>query len=220
MKAKLTRIPTKELGILAKRVIEASKSGNFTIVKNNELLGEIEKQYADYEKVYAKKTYSGKGDIVAEADRERDLVFSSIKLFLSGYSKIKTMPHAQSADELYQIFKGFGLNLHHFNYAKETAQLNSLIAELETEQNKAKITALNLTETFENLKTAQTNFEKLYNEQAEANAELHNLPSATEIRRYLEHSLRNYFTLLTAMKDVKGWELIYEEINEIVKGIW
>ncbi len=218
MKINLRSIATKELGALAKRVIEASKSGNFTVVENNELLVEIENQYAIYQKVYSKKAFSGKGDIVAEADRKRDEIYSDLKAFLAGYRRIKTMPNAQDAEDLYQIFKDFGLGLDRYSYLKESAQLDNLILELEKEPNKAKLTTLGLADTFTALKMAQTEFETLYNEQAEANADLHNLPTATELRRDLEKALRNYFNLLTAMKQVPNWELIYEEINEIVKG--
>ncbi len=218
MRIKFSSIANKELGALAKTVIEASKSGRFTIVENNELLAEVEKQYAIYQKVYSKKAFSGKGNLVAQLDRKRDHIYSDMKAFLLGYSRIKTLPNADSAEELYQIFKEFGLGLNEYNYYKESAQLNNLIAELEKEPNKTKLTALNLADTFEALKTVQKEFETVYKEQAEANADLHNIPSATEIRRYIEKALRNYFTLLTAMKNVAGWELIYQEINELVKS--
>ncbi len=218
MKIHLSKVATKELGGLAQRVIDASNNGNFTVVENNPLLLEVEKQYAIYQQVYSKKTYSGKGDVVAQADRKRDAIFSDLKQYLAGYRRIKTMDNADLAEELYQIFKDFGLGLDKYNYLKESAQLDNLIAELDKTPNKEKLTALKLSETFEGLKIAQTEFKQIYNEQAEANADLHNLPSATEIRRDLEQALRNYFALLTAMKDISGWELIYHDINEIVKG--
>ncbi len=219
MKITFRKVATKELATLAQRVIEASKSGNYTVVENNELLQKVEEQYSIYEQVYMKKTYSGKGELVAEADRKRDVLFSKMKKFLDGYRQIETMPNAQAADELYHTFKDFGLGLYRLNYARETAQLNKLIEELKKVENTEKLEALNLTDFFAQLKNAQTNFEKLYNEQAEDNADLHHIPSATEIRKNLEEALRDYFGLLTAMRNVSGWELIYEEINELVKGI-
>lgn len=219
MKTALSRISTKELATLAHRVIEASKSQKYQIVENNPLLQEVEKQYAIYEKVYSKKMFSGKGVEVKEADEKRDELFSKMRNFLKGYIEIDTMPNAQQAKEVYEVFQDFGKNLLRLNYAEETAQLSKLIATLDSPENKEKLTALNLADFFEILKTAQADFELLYNEQAEANAELRNLPSATAIRKTLEQTLRSYFALLSAMKTIEGWNLLYNEINEIVKGV-
>ncbi len=219
MRISFSKISTKELATLAKRVIKASKSGDYTVLADNELLQKVEEQYAIYYQVYTKKTYSGKGELVAEADHTRDVLFSKIKKFLDGYRQIETMPNAQMADELYHIFKDFGLGLYKLNYANESAQLNKLIEELEKEENTEKLTALNLTDSLAQLKASQLHFEQVYNEQAEDNADLHHMPSATEIRKDLEEALRDYFGLLTVMKNISGWGLIYEEINELIKGI-
>ncbi len=219
MKITFSNISTKSLSTLAERVIKSSKNGNFTVTENNPLLLKIEDEYQQYEKAYSKLTYSGKGAEVAEADSKRDKTFNDLKVFLSGYSRIDSVPNSQEAKELYQVIKQLGLKIDRLSYAQETAMMKKIIEELETTENQNKLTALNLTNTFNQLKTEQENFETLYAEQAEANADLHNLPSATELREGLENALRNYFNLLTAMKDVEGWELIYAEINEIVKGI-
>lgn len=120
---------------------------------------------------------------------------------------------------LYEVFKKYGLDLDRLSYSAETAQMNNLLLELDAESNKEKIATLQLTAYFAKLKQAQTDFEAIYATQAEANAELSSLPSATTIRRNLEKALRNYFTLLTAMKDDEEWSLLYQDINQIVKGI-
>ncbi len=219
MKVSLSTIPTKELATLAQRVINSSRKGEYRVIENHQLLIEIEKQYDLYQKIYTKKTYSGKGKIVANADRERSKIFTKMKKFLNGYREIDTMPNAKDAEDLYSVFKHFGLDLNRYNYARETAQLNKLIAALEQEENSQKLLALNLMDTFIELKEAQRSFEQLYSEQAEANADLHNLPTATRLRKDLEISLRDYFNLLTAMRKIDEWQLIYADINEIVKGI-
>ncbi len=219
MKITLNRQTTQELATLAKRVISASKNGKYTVVENHELLLVIENHYNNYEKVYAKKLFSGKGKEVAQADKKRDKLFSNLKKFLNGYRGIDVLPNAKSAEELYQIVERYGLDIDRLNYAEESAQMNKLIEELSSADNIEKITALNLAGFFEQLKTAQQQFESLYLEQIEANADLRKLPSATQIRKGLEQSLRNYFSLLSAMKNVSGWKEIYFEINEIVKGV-
>ena len=44
------------------------------------------------------------------------------------------------------------------------------------------------------------------------------LPSASTIRKNLESAIKNYLALLTAMKNVENWKLIFADINEIVKA--
>ena len=44
------------------------------------------------------------------------------------------------------------------------------------------------------------------------------MPSASAIRHDLEKNIKTYISLLTAMKDVVGWELLYSDTNELVKS--
>ena len=61
-------------------------------------------------------------------------------------------------------------------------------------------------------------FEAIFADQAEANADLRQMTSASAIRRDLEKNLKVYLNLLTAMKDDAGWELLYSDTNEFVKA--
>ena len=61
-------------------------------------------------------------------------------------------------------------------------------------------------------------FEAIFADQAEANADLRQMTSESAIRRDLEKNLKVYLNLLTAMKDVAGWELLYSDTNEFVKA--
>lgn len=218
MKINLQKLSTKVLATLAERTINSSKKGQYKIVENHELLQEIEKEYELYEKVYAKLTYSGKGQSIAEADAQRDKLFAGIKIYIRGFERLPNMPGYADAMALLEVFKTYGLDLDKLNYAAETAQMNKLLADLEKPGNAAKLKTLNLTEYTAQLKQAQADFEALYAEQAEANADLHQMPSATSIRKSLEAALRNYYNLLTAMKNVESWKLLYADINEIVKA--
>lgn len=217
MKITFGKISTKELAALAERVINSSENGKYTVVENHELLLEIKNEYENYDKVYNKSSFSGKGEDVAAADEARDKVFSNLKDFLKSYSKMTSMANFEDAGALYKVLKKTGLNIHRNNYAEQTALMKKLIEDLSTEENLEKISALNLMSVYDNLRAAQSRFERLYAEQAEANAELRILPSASDIRTNLQKDLDNYFKLLSAMKKVPGWEMIYVEINELVK---
>lgn len=217
MKISFSKISTKELATLGQRVINSSESGKYTVVENHDLLLEIKNQYDDYDKVYNKLAFSGKGEEVAAADEARDKIFKDMKAFLKGYSSLTSMTNHTDAVELYKVFKKMGLGIDRLNYAEQSAQMKKLLEELITLENQGRLESLNLFNVYDELTSAQNYFEELYAEQAEANAELRTLPSASAIRSNLEIALDNYFKLLSAMKNVTGWEMIYADINELVK---
>lgn len=219
MKITLARLTTKDLATLAQRVIQISKNEKHQKTQQqNPLLADLEKKSQAYDEVYAKQIFSGKGKSVAEADEAMDKAFVSVKNFLWGYQQVSSVPHSDKAKELYELIKGFGTDLDRLSYSAESAQMKKLIEELEKTENKTKLTALSLTTAFTDLKTKQENFEQIYAEQVEANADLRKTPSATAFRRELEKTLRAYLDFVNIMKVQKDWERVYQEINEIVKA--
>ncbi|WP_027388174.1 hypothetical protein [Chryseobacterium gregarium] len=77
---------------------------------------------------------------------------------------------------------------------------------------------LSLTAAFAEMKSKHENFEVIFAGQAEANAGLRQMTSASAIRKDLEKHLKSYFSLLTAMKEVDRWQLLYSDTNELVKA--
>lgn len=219
MKISLQRISTKDLATLAQRVIQISKNEKHQKTQQqNPLLADLEKKSQAYDEVYAKQVFSGKGKSVAEADEARDKAFVSVKNFLWGYQQVSSAPHSDKAKE-FELIKGLGTDLDRLSYSAESAQMKKLIEELEKTEYKAKLTALSLTTAFTELKTKQENFEQIYAEQVEANADLRKTPSATALRRELEKTLRAYLDFVNIMKVQKDWEGVYQEVNEIVKAV-
>jgi len=218
MKITLPKLSTKDLATLVQRTINVSDFGTYTVITAHPLLTELKLKYADYDAVYTKQIYSGKGKDVADLDRERDLAYSSLKAFLNGYRKLPSAANQQSAEDLYQIFRQFGLDLDRLSYSSQTAQMKKLIEELEKPENTQKISTLSLTVAFGEMKDKQLAFEVIFAEQAGANADLRNQKTASGIRRDLEKTLKSFLGLLTAMKDVANWKLFYNDVNELVKA--
>ena len=218
MKISLQRISTKNLATLALRVIEASKTGKTQLGQQYPMLMDLEEKYRAYDEVYTKQTFSGKGKSVAEADEARDKAFSNLKNFLWGYRQVSSVPNADQAGELYEVIKLFGTDIDRLSYSAQSAQMKKLIEELDKPENTMKINVLSLSTAFMELKTKHQHFEQLYTEQAEANANLRKMPSATAIRRDLEKSLKSYLDLISIMKTQPDWADFYQEVNELVKS--
>lgn len=131
---------------------------------------------------------------------------------------LTSVPNYQLAEDLYGVFKTFGLDLDRLSYSSQTAQMKKLIEALETAENQHKITLLSLDTACTEMKSKQAAFETLFAEQAEANADLRLMTSASAIRKDLEKTLKAYLNLVTVMKEVPGWELFYRDTNEQVKA--
>lgn len=218
MKITLSTLSTKDLATLTQRVINTSTSGNYSVINNHPLINEIKSKYADYDAVYTKPTFSGKGRDVNSADRERDAAFINLKSYLNSYRKMSSLPNHPYAEDLYQIFKIHGLDLDRMSYSSQTAQMKKLIETLQATENIQKITALSLHTAFSEMKSKQNAFESIFAEQAGANAELRQTDSASSIRRDMEKTLKSFLNLITAMKDVADWQLLYFDTNELVKA--
>jgi len=218
MKISLVRLSTKDLATLAQRLITNAQSGKYPVITNHPLTATLQTSYTEYDAVYTKQIYSGKGKDVATADYERDLAYTNLKAFLNGYRQLPSAPNYQLAEDLFEVFKTFGLNLDRLSYSSQTAQMKKLIEALELPANRQKITALSLDAGFTEMKTRHDAFEALFAHQADANADLRQMTSASAIRKDLERTLKSYLNLLTAMKDVPGWELLYSDTNEFVKA--
>ena len=218
MKISLARISTKNLATLAKRSIETSVSGKYPVMDGNPLLAKLQATYTLYEQVYAKETYSGKGKDVAAADELRDLLYSNLRAFLDGYRRISSVPNYDMAEALYQIFVKYGLELPRLSYAEQTAQMLKLLEELDGAENQSKITALHLKTVYDEMKAAHLAFEATFADQSASNAELRNQSSASALRRSLEADLRVFLGFVTNMKEIPGWEIFYNDLNELAKA--
>jgi len=219
MKITLSRLNVKSLAWLAGTTIEESMTEKYSIAKDHPLLINLKKEYDSYYEVFDKKTYSGKGKLVAKANVRRNEAFIGLKFCIYGLTKVEGNTLQQDAVDLYGIFKRFGLDLNRKNYLTKSAMLSKLIEELSMPENRLKIERIHLTEIFGLLSTAQDNFENIALEQISANAQLRMMESATSLRGNLEMTLGNYFKVVTAMKEFDGWDDLYLMLNEYVKSV-
>ncbi|NDP21520.1 MAG: hypothetical protein GZ091_10620 [Paludibacter sp.] len=218
MRINLAQLSTKDLATLSQRVITISEEPASLVVKDNPLLSVLKTVYADYDAVYTKKAYSGKGVLVAEADSRRDIPFGGLKNIILGYSKISGTPFQQKAKDIYAIVENYGIDLDRYTYSTETAQLKKLLEAFDKPENVAKLESMQLTAIVTQIKTAQTEFEQIFNEQAAANAELRVMESASSIRKNLELAMRNYLNVVKAMNLQLGWKELYAKLDEVLKA--
>lgn len=218
MKVNYRKLSTKDLAALAQRVIEAVKQSDINEAKKHLFMKKLEASYEKYYAVVSKQAFSGKGKTVAQADKERDKAFSDMKVFLSGYIRISSAPFIDDAVALFNQFKLYGLKIDQLSYAEQTVQLGKLIEALSSDENQNYIKNLSLETAFEELKTKNEIFNTNFKEQAQANAELREITSATKQRKELERDLRRFLDFTTLMFDADEWVSLYNNLNEFVKA--
>ena len=218
MKISFVRLTTETLATLGKRVLAISANELSPEIQSHPLLQALAAANADYSAVFDKSTYSGKGNLVAEADVLRDNLYRGMRNSLFGLTKMNGLSTQHDAIDLYSFFEKHGLDLDHYSYGDQTSHMDKLIEDMEKPENKVKISNTYLTESYELMKSSQFNFEKLFSEQMGANAELRKQESASSVRQHLEIALRNYLNVVTAMRKVTGWDDAYTKLNEAVKA--
>jgi len=220
MKMNFRLLSTKELAATTQRTLIVSAEPAFAEVKNNPLLAALDTTYNEYDAVYVKKTYSGKGFELFVMDKDRDMPFGGLKDVLVGHSKLAISPYNQLAKDIYAIIEKHGIGLDRYSYAEETAQMKKLLEELELPANAAKTEEMKLTPIVTQIRTAHTAFENKFNEVAGENSELRLMESASSMRLRLETALRNYFNLVKAMSSQPGWKELYAKLDEIAKAVY
>lgn len=203
---------------MAERVLNTSEEEKYaSIVKEHPILQVVKSEFKVYESVYVKDTYSGKGQSVAQADTERDEVFKGLKTYLKGYCNLPLLPKVDEAKAIYEIFEKHDLNLDKKSYSEESSLLQNLIKKLDTPENRQKLQNIHLLTSFDDLKAKQTAFEEIYAKQAQANAELRSVSSATSVRKALQNALKTYFGLVAVMKNIAPWNELYLDLTEVVR---
>ena len=218
MKINYKQLSTKDLAALAQRVVEEAKQSEINEVKNHLFLTKLETSYQQYYEVISKQAFSGKGQTVSQADKLRDVVFRQLKKFLEGYSQLPSAPNNADAVALFQEFKLYGLKLDKLSYAEQTVQQGKLIEALSSEKNQAHLQKLGIETAFNELKSTYQDFKVVFDQQAQANSELRNSKSATDLRKEVEKDLRRFLELVTLMFDTEQWKSLYAKLNEFVKA--
>lgn len=100
-------------------------------------------------------------------------------------------------------------------YTQQSAALTAFCDEMATTENAAIIESLGLTDMFARLRNMNTHFKNTYLEQISANAGLRQKDTAVVKRKPLEDALKQFYTLVEAMKNTTSWDKLYADLSEL-----
>lgn len=168
--------------------------------------------------VFGEETKNILTDPLANADDVRDSLHGKIAKFLRGARFHFDEAKAGAASNLYRIFKNHDLGLSRASYAVQSTKMNALFSEMEKDEVKKNIAELGMEDTFKALKKAQDDFENLYSEKVEAEAESKETGPVGELIQPVRQDIFYVLTMLEIMERVKPEDFtdVINKVNELV----
>lgn len=217
LRVNYNELSTKVLGNLSNRTIEViSPVYQSGVLQHNPLVEVLIATNKSYQAIVIKNTYSGLGNPVAQADLVRDKVYRNLRRMLQGMAGFNDTPKGKAAAALLTVFEEAG-DIYGLSYADENVVMQTLIKHLDEPVNLGHLSTVMAKDEYDALKQAQAAFEAISAEQTDANSALRQKQSASGARRALHQALRDIFSLVSAMKNVAGWEDLYHDLNELIK---
>ncbi len=162
-----SRLTHNELLTLSSRIIaaiEAVASVNTGILAT--ILGLLKTAYNKFLPLVNRNRKSSYRELLKEKDTNRDDAFRALRDVTLGYSRRLNDTFRISARRLLEIFTRNGWTIYLDGYQEESAELNQLISELEGKEAADAINTLQLADMFNELKTAQKEFEETFQNKA------------------------------------------------------
>lgn len=183
MKALNNQSRNAEIADVAIRISELFKQDksieNDTFLK--ELIAEIEEKANELTE--SSNTQKSIGSLV-QADKERDIAIRRLAKILKGYESIPLDDIQIHAKKLTNAFKRFGTKMLEENYSVKSTLIKHLILEFSSEDNKESVDELTgVRQMIEEIRTTQTNFDKIRFDNESAMALKKSKLSATQLKK-------------------------------------
>lgn len=158
---------------------------------------------------------SGLETKIAEKDAHNDNMYFGLKEIVIGMSRsAHEVSKFADTEKMLSIFQKHG-NMNKKTYSQQSAALTGFCKEMGNTDNAAIVETLGLTEALARLKNMNTNFKATYLNQVTANAYLHRKDTAVVMYKPLEDALRQFYTLVEAMKNIPSWQKLYADLSEL-----
>ena len=169
----------------------------------------------------AKQTAQQKTQELAASDLKRDNLFRGVKYLIQAYLLHPDAEKHEAAIELEKVLGKVGWNLHHEGYDQQSALIKTLLSDLGN-KHVARIDLLGMTSYIDLLRTSQTEFDTLRQEQLEQQTELGQISSMTAVRGDLEQACKDLLEILPGYYRMTGDETlgaVLPKISELIDRV-
>ena len=217
LRVSFSRISTKNLDYLGEQTIALSEKNHNQGVINNPLFERVRIVRFNYNLVVIKKTYSGMGSELQNDDIVRDKFFAAFVRIVDGFAAFDGAEKQAPAQLLQNIISETGSSVSKLSYTEESVVINKLIERLSAPEAANAVSDIGAVEEVAKLTEIQNKFDATYIEQLDANSDLRQQPSASNMRNELESALRNYYAFISSMNGIEPWKDIYSDLSELLK---
>ncbi|WP_321309732.1 DUF6261 family protein [Marinifilum fragile] len=174
------------------------------------------------DQAFLKLPHKGLTLSVKEADSKRDRLFKAFRYYVEACLFRGKTEWGNAPELLIEVIRLLGWTLYSDSYGKETARLNQLFNEIDTNPELSEaIATIAATDLYNELKESQVNFENVFKSRNEANATLPNVKTedaVVELRRLLQ-VLMKYVESMAMMNSDPKYTGLCKEFNELIAPI-
>ncbi|WP_320051980.1 DUF6261 family protein [uncultured Acetobacteroides sp.] len=202
---RISKVPVASLGGVTDRVITTAKESKLPEVIADSAFTNLEEKSKRYTDGLSKRLHSKLTNDMVVIDKKRDSISRRMDEYVSSLLESPIEAMHVPARRVYDIIERYP-NVESEAYADESKHLRKMIAELRDASLKDDITLLNLKPWIDALEAANEEFEAKIIERGNDLVAIHEVQSATTLRRDLEKALRDYFEFVHALVVIKKTE--------------
>ena len=192
-----------------------------------QLLSVLAADIENLEAALSRRRISSFTEQISQLDEARDDAFIGLRDYAKASTRRSNQQVADAATVILEMIQERGVNLHRLGYSDQTTELNILFDNLSTTEAEQTLAQMNGTSWFEDLQTAQANFEAAMRERANVESQENPPrlgPARTRLQRRLDavlltvEVLHDYAQTQSDEESLKRAKDLIAEINELINS--
>ncbi|HBL32522.1 MAG TPA: hypothetical protein DDZ96_01710 [Porphyromonadaceae bacterium] len=219
MKANFRKLSVRSLDYGAKLIIDVTNNNPQEAAKTSPVFQKVVSEHAYFAPLVPVDHYSRMSGPMKTESKEIIALIKGMNSYASGYAALfPGTEKSQAAQAVTGAIKAGG-KLYNQTTGELDSRTEAVLTRLTNPEMEANLTALELTAPVTLLANKKKNYNALTVKRVDKESELKQLDTASEARGRMEDALKDYLSLVTAMRTVDGWQDLYADIEEVVKTI-
>ncbi|MDO5522901.1 MAG: DUF6261 family protein [Bacteroidia bacterium] len=217
MKPNLGKLSLRSLDTGTRLIIELTRNNAQESAKTNPVFLEVENQHNIFAPLVPKEHYTGMSQTLKELRNEIKSDIRNIKKLAT--ATVGIYPGSEKADATQIVLNAIkkGGNLSKGKADDVDSRITTIMNQFALPETTAAFTTLELTPMAEALAEKKKRYDDGSVERLDKKSEIRQTENASIARPRLESALKDYLSLVTAMRKVEGWQDLYADLNEAVK---
>ena len=206
-----------ELNTISTRIVNVIKTVNTDYALITQIIDLIENDIEKMEDALNKERGSKYTEEIQHRDSIRDTAFISLRDSIKSSSNRLNPTISKDGKQLLEIINKHGWTLYRLPYSQESARIKMIIDDFETTEANAAMARIGAIPCLGEFKTAQADFEKIYNEKISQESKK-NFPLIKDAKTVLSRHITTLIFNLGVLEEIgtEGIENSVGEVNKII----